>query len=218
VSAESLWKARAHAPEVFGAFAEHWGFRRRGCRLRQARRLRSPEFRVRILRTIIILFALAATAWLCIPKPPLVDDISFSQVVRDRNGKLLRITLSADQKFRIRTPLRDVSPELVRATLQYEDKYYSEHPGVNPFALGRCAVDFIRSGRVVAGGSTITMQVARLRFHLQTRNLPGKLVQILRAIQLERHYTKDQIWRPTAATSKERAPPPRFILTNRRPA
>ena len=130
---------------------------------------------------------------MAIPKPALLDGISFSQCVRDQNGRLLRITLSADQKFRIKLPLRDISPELVKATLQYEDKYYAQHPGVNPVALARCALEFVRSHRAIAGGSTITMQVARLRFHLQTRSLPGKLVQIIRAIGLERHYTKDQI-------------------------
>ena len=155
--------------------------------------MRSPEFRVRALRTFVIASALVAGVWLCLPKPPLLDGIPFSQCVRDRNGKLLRITLSADQKFRIKTPLRDISTDLIRATLQYEDKYYAQHPGVNPVALGRCALELIRSRRAMAGGSTISMQVARLRFHLRTRSVSGKLIQIARALQLERYYSKDEI-------------------------
>src|SRR5205814_7578236 len=119
--------------------------------------------------------------------------ISFSQCIRDRNGQLLRVTLSADQKFRIWTPLPKISPDLIDATLRYEDKYYAKHPGVNPIALARCAIDLLRFHRATAGGSTITMQVARLRFHLHTRTVPGKLEQILRALELERHYSKDEI-------------------------
>jgi penicillin-binding protein 1C len=136
---------------------------------------------------------LVAAIWLALPKPPLLDGISFSQCVRDRNGKLLRVTLSADQKFRIWTPLRDISPQLINATLQYEDKYYERHPGVNPVALARSLFDLARFHRICGGGSTITMQFARLRFHLQTRTISGKLNQILRALELERHYSKDRI-------------------------
>jgi penicillin-binding protein 1C len=132
-------------------------------------------------------------AWLALPKPPLLDGISFSQCVRDRNGKLLRATLSADQKLRIWTPLEEISPDLIDATLRYEDKYYAHHPGVNPIALARGAVDLLRFHRATTGGSTITMQLARLRFHLHTRTVSGKLEQILRALELERHYSKNQI-------------------------
>jgi penicillin-binding protein 1C len=141
-----------------------------------------------------LLFGAAIWAlWLALPKPPLLDGISSSQCVRDRNGKLLRVTLSADQKFRVWTPLGKVSPDLVDATLRYEDKYFSKHPGVNPIALARCAIGLLRFHRPIAGGSTITMQVARLRFHLHTRTVTGKLEQILRALELERHYSKNQI-------------------------
>src|SRR5207249_11637183 len=106
---------------------------------------------------------------------------------------LLRVTLSADQKFRIWTPLAGMSLDLIDATLCYEDKYYARHPGVNPIALARCALDLLRFHRVTAGGSTITMQLARLRFHLHTRTMSGKLEQILRALELERHYSKNEI-------------------------
>src|SRR6266403_2803217 len=118
----------------------------------------------KVLFVVAVFIVCASTVWLALPKPPLLDGISFSQNVRDRNGKLLRLTLTSDQKFRIWTPLREISPELISATLRYEDKYYSRHPGVNPIALGRSALDLVRFRRVMAGGSTITMQLARLRF------------------------------------------------------
>lgn len=134
----------------------------------------------------------AAVAWFLLPKPPLLDGISFSQCVRDRNGKLLRVTLTTDQKYRVWTPLPKISPVLIDATLQFEDKYYRYHRGVNPVALLRAAVG-LRPGGAHTGASTITMQLARLRYHLPTRTLTGKLVQMIRALELERHYSKEQI-------------------------
>jgi penicillin-binding protein 1C len=103
------------------------------------------------------------------------------------------VTLTADQKYRIWTPLKEISPSLVEATLRFEDKYYAEHPGVNPVSLLRATWNLAFSGGTHAGASTITMQVARLRYHLQTRTIAGKLRQIVYALELERHYSKDQI-------------------------
>src|SRR5206468_9984035 len=71
-------------------------------------------------------------------------------------------------------------------------KYYQHHPGINPVALLRSALT-LRPGHAHNGASTITMQLARLRYHLRTRTLGGKFVQIVRALELERHYSKDQI-------------------------
>jgi penicillin-binding protein 1C len=146
----------------------------------------------KILRPLILTLACIAATWLLLPKPPLLDGVSFSQCVRDRNGKLLRVTLTTDQKFRVWTSLPHISPALIDATLQFEDKYYRRHPGVNPVALLRSALN-LRPGGSHMGGSTITMQLARLRYHLCTRTLRGKFVQIIRALELERHYSKAKI-------------------------
>src|SRR5436190_23527364 len=104
----------------------------------------SRVIRASWVRSLALLGMTAWFAWLLLPKPPLLEGISFSQRVRDRNGKLLRVTLSDDQKFRIWTPLDAISPDLINATLRYEDKYYARHPGVNPIALARCAIDLVR--------------------------------------------------------------------------
>src|SRR5262249_55533671 len=130
--------------------------------------------------------------WRVLPKPTLLDGSAFSQGVDDRDGNVLRVTVSADQKFRIRTSLRDVSPALIGVTLQFEDKHFAQHCGVNPVALMRSATSILPD-HARTGGSTITMQLARLRFHLQTRTIPGKATQILRALELERHYSKSEI-------------------------
>ena len=131
--------------------------------------------------------------WLALPRPPLLEGIDFSTRVRDRNGNVLRVTLTADQKYRIWTPLKEISPALIDATVRFEDKHYGKHPGVNPVSLARATWNFVVAGGRRAGASTITMQLARLRYHLHTRTVAGKLRQIMYALELERHYSKAQI-------------------------
>ena len=145
-----------------------------------------------LLGSAILITALGGF-WLFLPKPSLTDGIDFSTRVRDRNGSVLRVTLTRDHKYRIWTPLREISPALIDATVRFEDKYFGQHPGVNPVPLIRAAWNFASSGRPRGGASTITMQLARLRVHLHTRTLGGKLRQIFYALQLERHYSKDEI-------------------------
>jgi len=136
--------------------------------------------------------AVLAGAWLALPKPPLLDGVPFSTVVRDRDGAVLRVTLAADDRVRIFTPLTAISPRIVEATLFHEDRHFDAHPGVNPFALARCAWKWLAGSRR-GGASTITMQVARLRYSLHTRTLAGKFRQIFTALCLERHYSKREI-------------------------
>src|ERR1700724_2981531 len=80
-------------------------------------------------RSLALLGMTAWFVWLLLPKPPLLDGISFSQCVRDRNGKLLRITLTTDQKFRIWSCVSDISHALIDSALRFEDKYSRHHPG-----------------------------------------------------------------------------------------
>src|SRR3982750_488824 len=154
---------------------------------------RKPWNGKRWIRRGVFFAMVLAAAWLALPKPPLLEGIDFSTRVRDRNGNVLRVTLTADQKYRIWTPLKEISPSLVDATLRFEDKYYGKHPGVNPVSLLRATWNVAFSRGTHAGASTITMQVARLRYHLQTRTVAGKLRQIVYALELERHYSKAQI-------------------------
>ena len=171
---------------------------RRGRRTPHARARALPRLVRNILETRVIGFGLIGifaciSFWFFLPKPPLLDGIPFSQCVRDRNGQLLEITLTPDQKFRTWTPLSEISPHLVQATLRYEDKYYRQHPGINPIALARSVYHVVFPSEGRTGGSTITMQLARLRFHLRTRTFSGKATQMLRALELERHYSKSEI-------------------------
>ena len=131
--------------------------------------------------------------WLCLPRPPLLDGVSFSRKVTDRDGTLLWMSLAQDGKYRVYQPLSGIAPEAIRATLLKEDRFYEFHPGINPVAVARSICQLISRARTHSGASTISMQVARLRFHLKTRSLAGKIGQMFRAVQLERHYSKAQI-------------------------
>jgi penicillin-binding protein 1C len=127
------------------------------------------------------------------PPPPLLEGVAFSRSIEDRNGVALRLSLAGGETYRLRTALDEIAPDAVRVTLLYEDRYFYLHPGVNPFSLLRAAWSTYFGGGRRMGASTITMQVARLRFGLKTATLGGKLAQIWTALLLERHYSKREI-------------------------
>jgi penicillin-binding protein 1C len=127
------------------------------------------------------------------PHPPLRSWLPSSTALYDSKGRLLRLTLASDQQYRLWAPLKDVAPQLVDAVLLHEDRWYAWHPGINPYGLLRGAwVTYARHG-APQGGSTITMQLARLLWGLNTRTPLGKLRQIARALQLELFYSKHDI-------------------------
>ncbi|UOF12879.1 penicillin-binding protein 1C [Lysobacter capsici] len=140
--------------------------------------------------TVLAAMLIGARWW---PHPSLSESIPLSTVVRDREGRLLRLTLASDQRYRLWVPLKDISPQLVEAVMLQEDAWFRWHPGFNPISLVRGAWSTYGSGEARIGGSTLTMQLARLRWRLQTRDVRGKLVQIARALQLELFYSKDEI-------------------------
>lgn len=148
-------------------------------------------FRGCFLFWVVFAFAFGVCIFLS-PKPPLLDHVSFSTAYYDRKGQLLRLSLSKDEAYRVFVPLNEISPDLVAATLRQEDRFFYAHPGVNPFALLRAVYETIAGSRTM-GGSTITMQVVRLRDSLDSRSIGGKLLQLGKALQLERHYSKHDI-------------------------
>ncbi len=127
------------------------------------------------------------------PKPPLLQNISFSQAIYDKQHHLLRLTLSQDQKYRLYTPLSQISPLVIEATLLQEDQYFYQHPGINPVALAKAIWRTYYTGDRRVGASTITMQVARMRFGINSKHVLGKIEQMLDALRLELFYSKDQI-------------------------
>lgn len=127
------------------------------------------------------------------PHTPLQSWKPSSVAVYDSRGHLLRLTLASDERYRLWVPLNEMSPQLVDAVLLREDRWYYWHPGFNPYGLARGAfVTYVRH-RAPQGGSTITMQLARLLWPLNTRTPMGKAKQVARAIELELFYSKRQI-------------------------
>ena len=123
------------------------------------------------------------------PHASLADRVPLSTTVWSADGELLRVTLAADDQYRLWTPLRDMSPVLVDAFLLKEDRWFYWHLGVNPWALSRAGMRTWRgAGR--QGGSTITMQLARMLYGLKTRTATGKLRQMAAAAWLELRYSK----------------------------
>ena len=123
--------------------------------------------------------------------PVLVSEVS--REVRARDGTLLRAYIVADGRWRLETTLADVDPAYLEMLIAYEDKRFYSHSGVDLIALTRAFGQAVWNGRVVSGGSTLTMQVARLLEDSGTGAWAGKIRQIRVALALERHLSKDQI-------------------------
>ncbi len=116
-----------------------------------------------------------------------------STEVVDRDGQLLRPFATAEGRWRLPIKLADVDPQFLKMLITFEDKRFYKHDGVDAWAIGRAALQFIRNGRIVSGGSTISMQLARLNEPPSARGLPLKLRQMFRALQIERSFNKKQI-------------------------
>jgi penicillin-binding protein 1C len=123
---------------------------------------------------------------------PLPDAVAYSVVIRDAEDDVVNAYLTPDDKWRMKTELEEISPLLRKTILAKEDKYFYQHPGVNPFAVGRAAVNNVLRLKRTSGASTITMQVARAMERRQ-RTFGAKLLQVFRAFQLEWKYSKDEI-------------------------
>lgn len=113
--------------------------------------------------------------------------------VHDRNHRLLRAYTVADGRWRLRTELSKVDPEYIKMLIAYEDKRFYSHSGVDLTAMLRATYQALTQGKIVSGGSTLTMQVARLLEDGSTGKWAGKLRQIRLALALERRLNKDEI-------------------------
>ncbi len=105
----------------------------------------------------------------------------------------MRISLSKDDKYRIFTPLDEVPQSFIEAVLLYEDKHFYKHFGINPISLIKAFYStYLKNDRKI-GGSTITMQVARLKYGINSSTIFGKIYQIIKAIHIELHCSKNEI-------------------------
>ena len=137
--------------------------------------------------SVIALLWLADRIW---PLPLPQDDLA--RVVLAEDGTPLWRFADADGVWRYPVQTSEVSPYYLDALLTYEDRWFYQHPGVNPLALVRATWQNLAGERVVSGGSTLSMQVARL-LDPHSRTLHGKLRQLWRTAQLEWHLSKAEI-------------------------
>ncbi len=136
----------------------------------------------------------AAVYWIVsLGPPPLGKDLEVSARVVDRDGRLLRAYATSEGRWRLPAQVADVDPRFFDLLFAYEDKRFGVHHGVDPLALARAAFQLATSGRIRSGGSTLTMQVARLLEPRSGRSFVAKLRQIVRAIEIERALSKDEI-------------------------
>lgn len=126
--------------------------------------------------------------------PPLDRSAGLSREVVDRNGVLLRAYAAPDGRWRLPVTLAEVDPDLIKMLVAYEDKRFFDHGGVDPLAMVRAGWQFLaHGGRIVSGGSTLSMQLARLIEPRDERSLAAKLKQVARALQIERRLSKQEI-------------------------
>src|SRR5262245_3952358 len=141
---------------------------------------------------VLLAFMLTLFALDQIFPPPLARVRDVSPVVVDRNGEWLMAFTTSQGTWRLEARLNEIDPEFQRRLIAIEDARFWWHPGVDPIALARAGVSYARSGRVTQGGSTITMQLARM-LEPRPRTIQSKLIEIVRALQIERRLTKRQI-------------------------
>ena len=123
---------------------------------------------------------------------PFKPKVQYSTQITASDGTVLHAFLSVDDKWRLYTNISEITPLLQKTLIYKEDRYFYYHPGINPFAMLRAAGRNIFTGRRTSGASTITMQVVRL-LEPKKRTYLNKLTESFRAMQLELHYSKDEI-------------------------
>jgi len=154
-----------------------------------------PGGKHRHCRTLRLTLAALLTALLLLDlafPPPLPTSQGTSTLITAADGTPLRAFADAEGIWRYPATPESVSPLYLEALITYEDRWFWHHPGINPWALIRAGTQWASQGRIVSGGSTLTMQVARM-LDPHTRTPWGKFKQLLRALQLEVHLTKREI-------------------------
>jgi penicillin-binding protein 1C len=150
---------------------------------------KSRKFKRRLV--LVFIFGILLL-WYAFSLPSQLFTTPYSTVVISADGQLLGARVAADGQWRF--PESDSLPERFKVCVtEFEDQYFRYHPGVNPLAMLRALRQNIKAGKVESGGSTLTMQVARLSMKHPKRNIRNKLIEIIRATRIECSYSKDEI-------------------------
>lgn len=151
---------------------------------------RHPSVLIGTFATIGLAFSLAVLDRAFPVEKSRIDDRSV--IVTSAKGTLLRAFTASDGRWRLPVNPADVDQRYIRMLLAWEDRRFRDHAGVDPLAMMRSVYQLAANARIVSGASTITMQVARL-MEPRERTLTAKAMQVARAVQLDFHYTKDEI-------------------------
>jgi penicillin-binding protein 1C len=156
--------------------------------------MRTSRLITALAGTALVGTVLAFACWVVAMGPaPRGEELAYSTQVVDREGWLLRPYATSEGRWRMRAGVGEVDPRFLKMLIAYEDKRFYSHHGVDPLALVRAAYQFVTQGRIVSGGSTLTMQVARLLEPRSERSMLAKLRQMVRAVELDATLSKDEI-------------------------
>lgn len=154
---------------------------------------KKKKIMVIILAILLVLMIAVILDVLINRKKGILSNKQFSGSYSDNEGNLIGLYLTEDEKFRMYKNITEYPPLFLEALLIQEDKRFYLHNGINVASIYRSFVDtYIKKTRRI-GGSTITMQVAKLKYNLYTKNITGKLAQIFLALRLELIYSKQDI-------------------------
>ncbi len=124
---------------------------------------------------------------------PFAPQCEYSKIVLDQKGQIIHGYLNSNDKWRMKVKLEELSPDVITAFINKEDKYFYNHPGVNPLAIVRALTNNILRQKKTSGASTITMQVVRM-LQPKKRTYLNKITEIFRALQLEINFSKKEIF------------------------
>lgn len=159
---------------------------------RRAMRKMMGRFLLLLIASGTTMLLLVVPLLFLIPLPMEKTQLPEAYRYHDRNGELLHVLISKDGFFRMGIAAEDIPEHFHNALLMHEDRYFYQHFGVNPLAIVRATSSNIQSGKVVSGGSTITMQLARM-LERRDRTVAAKVIEAFRAVQLELRYDKAEI-------------------------
>lgn len=153
-----------------------------------------PGMKRVMMWTLLLGLLLCAAAYAAIQLVPLPTRLAErdSMVVTYSDKSVAHVFLAPDERWRLKTRLDEVEPDYIEALIALEDKRFYSHLGIDPFAVVRASSTNVRRGRVVSGASTLTMQLVRM-VEPRPRTLRSKIVEAFRAVQIERHMSKDEI-------------------------
>ncbi len=137
-------------------------------------------------------FVIIVLIFLLIPIPDQLFDHPYATVLVSKDGGLLGARIADDGQWRF-PPVDSLPENYIKCLLQFEDRHFYKHPGINLFSIARAVRQNIKAKRIVSGGSTITMQIARMAMGNKPRTISQKLIEVWLALRIELKYSKDEI-------------------------